>query len=139
VQTLRSFGVPLRKDLALVLAAWIGNVAGDARTQIQGGRLIPYYWSVRRGFFHDYAGTFMSERGKEFAETWVSKSVHNEPLAYGDDYDPHVQGLLDGLLADASNAGIEKEELESAIGDPEDYVAADFERVFDPAAGLIRD
>jgi hypothetical protein len=81
----------------------------------------------------------MSERGKEFAETWVSKNVHNEPLAYGDDYDPHIQGLLDGLLADASNAGIEKEELESAIGDPEDYVAAAFERVFDPTAGLIRD
>jgi hypothetical protein len=41
---------------------------------------------------------------------WVSKNVHNEPLAYGDDYDPHIRGLLDGLLADASNAGIEKEE-----------------------------
>jgi hypothetical protein len=73
------------------------------------------------------------------AETWVSKNVHNEPLAYGDDYDPHIQGLPNGLLADASNAGIEKEELESAIGDPEDYVTAAFERVFDPTAGLIRD
>ena len=81
----------------------------------------------------------MSARAKEFAEAWVSKNVHNEPLAYGDDYDPHIRGLLDGLLADASNAGIEKEELESAIGDLEDYVAGAFERVFDPTVGLNKD
>jgi hypothetical protein len=81
----------------------------------------------------------MSARAKEFAETWVLKNVHNEPLAYGDDYDPHIRGLLVELLADASNAGIEKEELQAAIGDPEDYVAAAFERIFDPIVGLIRD
>jgi hypothetical protein len=81
----------------------------------------------------------MNARAKVFAETWVSKNVHNEPLAYGDDYDPHIQGLLDGLLADASNAGIEKEELESAIGDLEDYVVGAFDRIFDPTVGLIKD
>jgi hypothetical protein len=81
----------------------------------------------------------MSAKAKEFAETWVSKNVYNEPLAYGDDYDPHIRGLLAGLLAYASNAGIEKEELESAIGDLADYVAGAFERVFDPTVGLIRD
>jgi hypothetical protein len=64
----------------------------------------------------------MTARAKEFAETRVSKNVHNESLAYGDDYDPHILGLLDRLLRDASNAGIKKEELESAIGDPEHYV-----------------
>jgi hypothetical protein len=32
----------------------------------------------------------MSGNAKEFAETWVSRNVHNEPLAYGDDYDPHI-------------------------------------------------
>jgi hypothetical protein len=50
----------------------------------------------------------MSERAMEFAETWVSKNVHNEPLAYGDDYDPHIQGLLDGLLADSSGSSIQR-------------------------------
>jgi hypothetical protein len=81
----------------------------------------------------------MTARAKEFAETWVSKNVHNESLAYGDDYDPHILGLLDRLLHDASKAGIKKEELEFAIGDLEHYVAGAFERVFDPTAGLIED
>jgi hypothetical protein len=80
----------------------------------------------------------MSARAKEFAETWVANNVHNEPLAYGADYDPHIRGLLGRLLAYASNAGIEKEELESAIGNPEDFVAGAFERVFDPTVGLIK-
>jgi hypothetical protein len=65
--------------------------------------------------------------------------MFTERLAYGDDYDPHIRGLRDRLLAYASNAGIEKEELQAAIGDPQDYVAAAFERVFRPTVGLIKD
>jgi len=41
---------------------WIGNVAGGG-TQIQGARLIPYYWSRGGGaFFHDYA-RYIHEQG----------------------------------------------------------------------------
>jgi hypothetical protein len=46
---------------------------------------------------------------------------------------------VEHLLADASDAGVGKEELASAIGDPENFVAAAFERVFDPTDGLVKD
>jgi hypothetical protein len=82
----------------------------------------------------------MSEKAKAFAENWVSKNVHNDPLAVDEDYfESHVEDLTERFCSDASAAGIEEDELESAVGDVEDYVRDAFERVFDPTAGGIKD
>jgi len=81
----------------------------------------------------------MSERAKIFISDWISENVHNEPLADGDAYDQHITALWTSCVVDASRGGVALPEIEQAVGDLEDRLREEFERVFDPTVGGIKD
>jgi hypothetical protein len=68
-----------------------------------------------------------------FAESWVSKNVHNAPGV--ESVADEVARLRPGFIAAARARGISLEALDEAVGDIDDYLTNAYENVHDPEAG----
>jgi hypothetical protein len=81
----------------------------------------------------------MSQRADAFVRAWVSKNVNNEPLIDDEGYDAHIGELRTALVDDAAREGLTLQDIEGAVGDLKDYIEEQFQNVYDPTVGGIKD
>ena len=73
----------------------------------------------------------MSQRGADFANEWVSENIVAGPYAPDDGPHPEAESALKQMLAEAAEAGITREEIESDLGDLGDFISGAFEDATD--------
>ena len=73
----------------------------------------------------------MSSRGIDFANEWVRENVNASSYAEDGKQHAETKAAVARLLADATKAGITREEIEEDMGDLEDFVDSAFDESAD--------
>lgn len=73
----------------------------------------------------------MSQLGTDFANQWVAENI--QPTVYAPDDGPHPEtdATVAGLLEDAENDGVTRQEIEEEVGDLGDFISAALEEATD--------
>ncbi|MGJ5243107.1 hypothetical protein ACQR14_36345, partial [Bradyrhizobium oligotrophicum] len=70
----------------------------------------------------------MSNQVLQFVEQWTSQNIHNQA---GLDPTDYISDQVEQLIDDAEAKGISEDELETAVGDLEEYLRAAYAKIED--------
>jgi len=76
----------------------------------------------------------MADRIQQFVRAWPSENVH--PIPGLEDLPREVRRLAAKMIADARICGIGEDELMKSLGDIDDFLTHEYEKIHDPELGF---